>query len=277
MHYFLEIIPHAIWAVLGATVLYVTRKFRQWRRARGQGAIFAGLEANTLFVFPPRSEGASSFIPQMYIEDFLAINNLISAYIRSGLRPPEKIRDSESIGTHEKTNYNLILICSSKSNKVTAEAIELIRGRSEHLKALVPYFEEAPDTPANPGETPLQIKWNRATYPSPSYTQSGPGYEDIAMVVKIQSPWAAQHKILIVAGIRGIGTWGAGEFLKKWWEDLHQRKGQSRRLGTTKQGDFAAIVSVKYEEQDIKDVTLLGVVDLDDHVVDSFGHAHPLT
>jgi hypothetical protein len=97
-----------------------------------------------------------------------------------------------------------------------------------------------------------------------SYGQPGPEYDDVAMIIKARNPWAGQRRILIVSGIRGFGTWGAAEFLKKHWQELHERKGRSRRLGTSKHGNFAALISVRYANYDIKNMSLLHVVDLDE-------------
>ncbi|MGH9894590.1 MAG: hypothetical protein ACREA0_21950 [bacterium] len=69
--------------------------------------------------------------------------------------------------------------------------------------------------------------------------------------------------ILVVAGIRGIGTWGAAEFLEKWWPELYRRKDSSRKRGTRKEGEFAALVSVLYDDNYIKRATLIHVTDLD--------------
>jgi hypothetical protein len=206
----------------------------------------------------------------MAIEDFLAINNIISAYLRVGRTPPDKIRDTDHLTPQDKRQNNLILICSSKSNKTTEEAIRLLRERT-NLKDLIPYFEGVPGAPAQ-----IQIRCNQAIYPSASYeqeNQTGGHLDDIAVVIKAQNPWAAQYKVLIVAGIRGIGTWGAAEFLKKWWKDLYLRKDRSRKRGTSKQGDFVAIVSVCYEDHDIKHVNVLHVADLDRAYVSQSGRA----
>ena len=123
---------------------------------------------------------------------------------------------------------------------------------------LIPSFEEEPQTGR------LRIRWNKGVYPSESFQQSGPDYDDVAVIVKARSPWAGQRKVLIVAGIRGFGTWGAAEFLKKWWQPLYDHKGHNKRSGSTKAGDFAALVSVRYRDYDIKNVRLLSVVDLDE-------------
>src|SRR5438876_10553096 len=94
-----ELTPHALWAAIGASGLYASRRLHQWWRTRGHAALLDGLEGNTLFVFPPRHEVDSSVLPRMAIEDFLAINNIISAFMRvnRNRRRPEKVRDTDSL------------------------------------------------------------------------------------------------------------------------------------------------------------------------------------
>lgn len=277
-HYLLEIIPHAIWAAIGAAAVQGYRAFQHWRNTKGHRAIFAGLEepeeeeeegrsmgipspGSTLFVFPPRVADDSGLeqprmIPLMAIEDFLGINNIVSAYMKAGRRPPHRVRDSTHLSDEYRRICNLILMCSSRSNPVTAEALQLLRS-NPNLGDRIPVFERIPDT------SEWTINWKGAIYRSPSYSQSGTSYQDVAMIVKVRSPWDAQRKILIVAGIRGIGTWGAAEYLKKWWIDLYEKKRKSRRHHTSKSGDFAALLKVEYGDQDIKRVELIHLEDLD--------------
>jgi len=163
-----ELIPHALWAGIGGGFGYFWVHVRAWIRTRGHRALFTGLEAPLLFVFPPRTGSASTLIPRMAIEDFLAINNIVSAYLQIGLNPPDKIRDTGHLTPQDKKQNNLILICSSKSNTSTREALDLLRSRNGRLKDLVPYFDDVPGV-ANQ----IQIKCDHAIYPSASYEAIG--------------------------------------------------------------------------------------------------------
>lgn len=230
--------------------------YQKVRKTRGQSAILAGFSDSTKFVFPPREDVESALLPRISTEDFMAMNNMISAFINCNHIPPYKMVDSNKITDQDKKENNLILICSSKTNKITKEALTLLRRTDSSWRSLIPYFE------VDQGTNKIYIRWNKGNYPSESYGQKGPDFTDIAMIIKARSPWAAQHKILIVAGIRGIGTWGAAEFLKKWWKALYDEKGNDRKKAVCKEGDFAALVEVQYRDSDIKNVKLLHVVDL---------------
>lgn len=247
----LSILSNLISAVVGFLGKHLWTHWRQRRRRAGQAAILFGLDVSGKFVFPPRGDVESLFLPRVSTEDFMAINNLISAFLLAGLEPPKKVVDSLHLSDSEKRQHNLVVICSSKTNKVTAEVLRELKKMHAQRSELIPGFEVDPSS----GNT--FIRWNHGIYPSESFDQKGPDYTDVAMILKSRSPWAAQHKILVVAGIRGIGTWGAAEFLKKNSKVLFQRK------AAPKDGDFAALLKVKYRECDIKEVSLLHLVDLD--------------
>lgn len=58
---------------------------------------------------------------------------------------------------------------------------------------------------------------------------------DFAIVAKLQNPFYADDRVLVVAGGRGFGTWGAAKFLRKEW----------RRLLALTAGDpFVAVVEI---------------------------------
>src|SRR5262245_53676351 len=123
----MELVPHAIWAGIGGASVYTWNRLVERWRAFGHGALLSGMDGPTLFVFPPRSLQDNSLLPRMAIEDFLAINNIISACLLAGRSAPDKIRDMNSLSDYEKKHNNLILICSSKSNSVTKDVIEQLR------------------------------------------------------------------------------------------------------------------------------------------------------
>lgn len=231
--------------------------FNTVRRQRGQAALLKGIESPFFFVFPLRERPDQTVLPRTSTEDFMAINNIISALMLVGQSPKIRVRDPDRLTEAEKKQNNLILICSSKRNSVTDEALSLLRNR---LGDRAPSFEIDPKT------SRLSIRFNKATYHSDSFDQQGPDYDDIALIMKVRSPWSEEHKVLILAGIRGFGTWGAAEALKKWWRQLYDRKGSLPNRKIYKTGDFAAILHVQYRDCDIKFAHPLNVVDLDEQL-----------
>lgn len=235
--------------------------FREWKQTGGQGALLRGFEDPTKFVFPPREDTELAILPRISIEDFMAINNIISSFINAKREPPSKMLDSVNITHEDKSSNNLILICSSKTNTVTAEALSLIRQNYPSISEHIPEFcvDEIS------GKT--VIRWNHGKYVSNSFHEQNGPLEDVAIILKARNPWAAQYKILIVAGIRGIGTWGAAECLKKWWQPIYNEKGKNKKEGTKKTGSFVALVNIKYDEYDIKEANLIDLKDLDTKAV----------
>ena len=79
-------------------------------------------------------------------------------------------------------------------------------------------------------------------------------FEDLAIITKIANPWNPEMRLIWVAGIRGIGTWGAAEFLKKRWQELYDLLPDSN-----KDCDFSALLRIRYHNCDIEDTTLINV------------------
>jgi hypothetical protein len=110
----------------------------------------------------------------------------------------------------------------------------------------------------------LRIRWGADLFLSPSYEQEGDPategtgpFDDVAIVLKMRNPWNPDKQLLIVAGVRGIGTWGAGEFLKKGYMQLYTKLHVSRFSSALSSAQFAAIVSVCYQEFDITETHVI--------------------
>jgi hypothetical protein len=102
-----------------------------------------------------------------------------------------------------------------------------------------------------------------AHYHSPSYEQiekyqqagspgqdlSGKQFEDYAVITKAPNPWNHVNKVVWLAGIRGIGTWGAAECIKKGWRQIHDQLPRDK-----KDHDFSALMKVRYDNCDITSV-----------------------
>lgn len=254
------ILTGVISGAIGFGLRHAWGVFIKRRQTIGQCAIFSGLEGPTLFVLPPRETATDMrppALPRTSMEDFLAVNNIIRAYLQIGWDPPAHTRHPDLLLEDDRSQNNLILLCASQRNAVTKEAIEKLRSSNSEFCHLIPIFE------IDQSSKNREIRWNTGTFPSMSFNQKGPTYNDTAVIVKTQNPWAKDKKILIVAGIRGFGTWGAGDFLRKSLSELYDQKGNSRGKGISKTGNFVALVNVEYKNFDIKDVKLINIVDLD--------------
>jgi len=210
-----------------------------------------------VFVYSRRDDIPAAVLPRTSTEDFLAINNAISALLKISWKQPVGVRsvgagvadDGRQLSPNDRER-NLVTICSPKSNPFTRELLEELKGQGSDIFQ----FEKVE------GKEEWQIVDGAACYRSSSYKQiadyqkEGKRVEeqrinDVAMVAKVTNPWNARNKIIIIAGIRGIGTWGVAECLKKQWQQIYELKHQSKHF--RKSGDFAAIVEVEYENCDI--------------------------
>jgi hypothetical protein len=112
---------------------------------------------------------------------------------------------------------------------------------------------------------PNQIELKRGntmTYTSPSYhgTPDEPRArsKDVAFILRRPNPKNDACSVVVLAGIRGIGTWGAADHLRKYAKRLAARVRRDQE-GAAEHG-FLAVIEVEYENFDIvqsrvKDVT----------------------
>ena len=63
--------------------------------------------------------------------------------------------------------------------------------------------------------------------------------------MRVPNPGNPDRKALVVAGICGIGTWGAAELVRK------RAKVLTGKLPSSSQGDFAVLLRVVYKKYDI--------------------------
>jgi hypothetical protein len=204
-----------------------------------------------LFIFPHRDTSPEAILPRTSTEDFLAMNNFISALLKIGWSRKIGVRDTTRVSEADKRR-NLVIICSPKSNSIARTFQQELR--KSHANAFA--FESIADRIC-------VIDGDGARYESKSYEQvkqyvnSGinipdlpsKSYEDYAVLTKVTSPWNERMKIVWVAGIRGIGTWGAAECIKKEWRQIYEQLPPNR-----KSCDFSALLKIEYDNCDITSV-----------------------
>jgi hypothetical protein len=214
-----------------------------------------------IFVFTHGGHVPQAILPRTSTEAFIAVNNLIGTLINTGLKGPIRVRDTSHIDGHDRTK-NLVIVTGPKSNSFTGEVLSNIKQQVPSLFE----FEKVSDNPEQ-----WQILSDIYKCPSPSYEQEAHAItnnkevatqklEDVAMIIKATNPWNGANKIFIVAGVRGIGTWGAAEYLRKHANDLYQAKSGSGKF--KKNGNFAALLKVTYHNFDIVRVELRQLIDI---------------
>ena len=249
-------------AMLALTLTY--QRIHSFLKRRNLGAILGFAVKDVVFVYPPRidefTKPSGLILPRTSTEDFLAINNLISAMLKVGWTGDISLKRSDEF--HERDyHHNLILVCSPALNKATELVLRELAKRYTSL----PTFETEPDSQR------MYIQ-ARHDYFSTTYdvvescVQKGvrpseAEMTDHALVVKAPNPWDPEKTVFIVAGIRGIGTWGAAECLKKEWQQIFNAK---RGDGDHKKsGPFAAIIEIHFDRCDLIAPKLETMIDLD--------------
>lgn len=212
-----------------------------------------------VFVLSHR-KSISSFIPPTSTEDFLAMNNFISALVAVKWHGKYSYKDTTKVQDVDY-NKNIVSICSKKSNSFSKKVEETILAMGIQCY----YFDCDSETGF------WHIRRGQGTWESSTYHQIDelvkkgvdendlPRYEfdDMAVITKIDNPFHSQNKVFMVAGVRGIGSWGAAECLKKEWRQIYDKLPKDK-----KSSNFSALVSIKYKDYDIVDIRVDNVVEL---------------
>jgi len=247
---------------IGAGVIgaYVQRRIDRRGERRPLNRLLNFGPDQLLFVFPHREEIPEAILPRTSTEDFLAMNNFISALLN--IEWPRKIgvRDTNRV-TEADRKRNLVIICSPKSNILAATFQKsLQQSQSEAFvfqnddtgRWHICDSDGAPYHSKSWGQEDgyLRAGINRHDLPSQNY-------EDYAVITKTTNPWNEKTKVLWVAGIRGIGTWGAAECIKKEWRQIYDQLPSE-----TKDGDFSALLRIEYNNCDITSIDVRRVIPL---------------
>lgn len=238
---------------IGAGIIgaYVQRRFDRRAERRPLNQLLNFGPDSLLFIFPHRDTSPEAILPRTSTEDFLAMNNFISALLNIGWSRKIGVRDTTRVSEADKRR-NLVIICSPKSNTIASTFQRELR--TSHANAFA--FESKEDRVCI-------TDGDGAPYESKSYDQvkqylssgiakpdlPGKAYEDYAVITKVTSPWNEKMKVVWVAGIRGIGTWGAAECIKKEWRQIYEQLPPDGKTC-----DFSALLKIEYDNCDITSV-----------------------
>jgi hypothetical protein len=240
--------------VLGflANVLSAPRSkwYLEWIAGRHLRSVLRLGDDEVIIVIPHQSPSGTRRLPQMAVEDVLALRNVFDVLSQLGIKHP-KIRHPENL-VDPDLKRNIISIGGSSRNVFTRKILELpVNGDLLEF--------------ANSATAPDQVELRRGssmTYTSPSYSGmiKGPRApsRDIAIILRRPNPKNETCSVIIVAGIRGIGTWGASDHLRKQAKKLSARI--AKNPGKAVKDGFLAVIEVAYDNFDvvqtkIKDVT----------------------
>ena len=154
------------------------------------------------------------------VEDMLAAEYMFILLTLAGISD-EKIFTKTYDQFSDDKDYqfsNIILVGSSRAN--TATKLALTELNKEKLSFCVEFKN------LDQSRNYCSIGWDRETYKTekdmkePGDTLRKP-QEDKAILLFAKNPWIKKYRrLIIVAGIRGVGTWGAAKFLRVYAEHI---------------------------------------------------------
>lgn len=232
--------------VLAGVVVRLARRSGEIRPRRSLLNFWKG--EPVLFVFPGRDSSSPTLLPRVAFEDMLAVNYVERLLTLSKWRD-DKIQMRQHDGfialdAHDPAK-NLVLICSPRSNHVTNEYLNKLNSDG----VLSWRFEKSES-----GDMTIRADSTRAE--SATFSQermirsrgdvpAESTLDDLAVLIKAPNPYNPKAKVLIVAGIRSIGTWGAAKFLRQNDKEIYKK---------TKGRDFAWLLKVRYRHWRIESV-----------------------
>ena len=236
-------------SIVGALIgAYVQRRVDRLHERRPLNQILNFGNDGIIFIFPHREEISEAILPRTSTEDFLSMNNFISALLAIDWPNTIGVRDTRHVNADDKRK-NLVVICSPKSNSFAQELQDMLKSQG------LPIFEfaqkDGPEWVIDIGEGKLESKSFRqeSQYIKQGVTRGQLAekiFEDLAVVTKVQNPWNPNNKVVWLAGLRGIGTWAAGECVRKQWKHIYDRLPEGK-----KDCDFTALLRIKYSNCDI--------------------------
>ncbi|MBQ0935921.1 hypothetical protein [Ideonella paludis] len=198
--------------------------------------------ADVIIVVPHQPGPHSRRLPQLAVEDVLALRNIFDVLAEIGIKNP-KIRHPENLDDSD-FKKNIITIGGSIRNAFTAEVLRWpVNGDIlEFVRSSI---------------HPNQVELHRGpttVYHSPSYDEATSDQpratsKDVALILRRPNPRSETKSVLVVAGIRGTGTWGASDYLRKHARALAERV--SRDQGGAMAHGFLALLEVEYQNFDI--------------------------
>jgi len=244
--------PLQIFGSIGAS------RFVNWLEPRLKNRYLTTLlnftQGELLFVLPHREHEPTAIMPRVALEDVLAMRNIMHILSKTTWKGSVGFRDVSHLSDSDKKK-NIFTIGGPEANIFTREILNCLP-ESERL-----IFEHDPSC-----LTQWIIRRGEiTTYRSSSYAvPDGAAVEiersDVGLLVKTKNPYKDGAIVLVVAGIRGIGTWGAADCLRKSAKEIYRRKRKNEVL--RKDGDFSMVIAAKYKNFDIQATEVRDFVDL---------------
>lgn len=208
-----------------------TRRFTDWINTGPIRKVLQLGPSDVVVVIPLHKIENGRRLPYVAVEDVYALRNVLALLAKMGRTIPS-IRDPEHLdGVVTK---NLITIGGPNRNSFT----KYILSAQEKIK-----FVDDQVTGHTEIHRGTGTRHTSASYSKPEGEQSS----DMAVLLRCQNPKNESNVVIVIAGIRGIGTWGASDYLRKEAEALAGELDERQ-----KHTGFLAEIAVDYEKLDIR-------------------------
>jgi hypothetical protein len=205
-------------------------RFRDWINNGPIREVLKLGQDDVVVVVPLHKVEQGRSLPYVAVEDVYALRNIFALLTEMHIQP--KIRDPEHI--EDVLTKNIISIGGPKRNSFTKVVLSDVKN--------IEFVDDQ-----TTGETQIRrgpgTRLVSGSYSTPQGQKSG----DMALLLRKQNPKNESNVVIVIAGIRGIGTWGASDYLRK-----HSRALARRLEEKHKHIGFLADIEVEYENLDIR-------------------------
>lgn len=200
--------------------------------------------------------GTNRFLPNVALEDVVAQKNVLEVLSELEFEVP-KIFHPENLSELDQ-KMNLISIGGPIRNEFTRRILSNALG---DLVQFVPSAQVPDQVEIRLGKGQV---YQSASYTDPVRNGVKSRNRDTALLLRMPNPFNAANAVVVIAGIRGLGTWGASDCLRKSAKALAREL--DKKVARPKAG-FLAIIEVEYENFDIRYTTVKEVAGIEKSAV----------
>jgi len=190
--------------VIGATGSYFATVYHERRKrfvsSVAEREIFDLGSKDLVVVVPHRERETNSIMPRVAVEDVLAMKNIQN--IVSRIHPDKRIhiRDASHLTPNDRKG-NILTLGGTKANSFTEEVLN-------QFTAACFRFEVGSEKGRWLLRRDVETVYNSQSHRVSDGESPELPRQDKGLIIKIKNPINPDCRIFVIAGIRGIGTWG---------------------------------------------------------------------
>lgn len=244
-----------------AIALFVVQRgwYDRWVTSRPiRKLLRLGLD-DTILVMAHHPAETNRLLPNVAIEDVFALRNVLRVLSELEIETP-KIYHPENLSDTDKTK-NVISIGGPTRNKFTKQILHAVAG------TLIRFDRSTQATDQLEIRIGKHKSFRSASYANATREGLQSRSRDTALLLRIPNPFNPANEVIVIAGIRGIGTWGASDCLRKSAKTLAD---ELRKKVSNPKAGFLAIIDVVYENFDILHTTIRELAAIEKSAISDF-------